>query len=99
MFDLYTIHVGALLFELFIPGSNSLKSKRRVLLSLKDRIRGSFNVSVAELAELDKWQRAVCGVVMIANDKAHIDSTLQAVLQLIRDQPEAQLGESRIEFL
>ena len=49
--------IGCLSLDLLIPGSNSLKDKRRVIKSLKDKIRSSFNVSVIE-APSDKWQRA-----------------------------------------
>jgi uncharacterized protein YlxP (DUF503 family) len=54
--------VGLCTIELHLPGSQSLKAKRQVLLSLKDRLREKFNVSVAEVAEHDRWQKAVLGI-------------------------------------
>jgi Uncharacterized protein conserved in bacteria len=60
--------VGVLQVELYIPGSGSLKAKRRVVRSLKDRIRANFNVSVSEVDAQDKWQRAVVGIACIGSD-------------------------------
>src|SRR5271169_5129587 len=58
--------VGLLTLELYIPDAQSLKDKRQVLRSLKDRLRGHFNVAVAELEHQDLWQRSIVGVVGIA---------------------------------
>ena len=56
--------VGLLTLELHIPDAQSLKDKRQVLRSLKDRLRRDFNVAVAELEHQDTWQRSVVGVVV-----------------------------------
>jgi hypothetical protein len=61
--------VGVLQVELTIPSADSLKAKRMVLRSLKDRIRRNFNVSVVEVDENDHWQSAVLAVVVVSNDK------------------------------
>ncbi|MDO8357540.1 MAG: DUF503 domain-containing protein [Nitrospirota bacterium] len=60
------IIVGLCTVELFIPGSQSLKDKRQVLLSLKDRLREKFNLSVAEVDGQDLWQKAVLGLACVA---------------------------------
>ena len=72
--------VGLLTLELFLAESHSLKDKRQVLRSLKDRLRGNFNVAVAELDFEDTWQRSVIGVVTLANEDHHVEETLQRVL-------------------
>ena len=54
--------VGVCTVELFIGDSRSLKDKRQVLHSLKDRLRGKFNLSVAEVDGHDLWQKAVLGM-------------------------------------
>jgi len=92
-------HLGVLLIELFIPASGSLKSKRRILKSLKDRLRSKFNVSVAEVGYLDKWQRAVLGTCMIGVDKRYLDGSLQAVLSFVEGIRNVEVTKSRIEFL
>ena len=62
------IIVGLCTVELFIPESQSLKDKRQVLLSLKDRLREKFNLSVAEVDGQDLWQKAVLGLACVANE-------------------------------
>ncbi len=73
--------IGLLTLEIFIPDAQSLKDKRQVLRSLKDRLRGHFNVAVAELEHQDLWQRSVVGVVGISSDGRHLEESMQAVAQ------------------
>ena len=75
--------IGTCRIELFIPESGSLKSKRQVVKGLKDRIRGRFNVSIAEVDHLDLWQRACLGIAMVSNDLRYIDQTVAHILNLI----------------
>jgi uncharacterized protein YlxP (DUF503 family) len=72
--------VGLLTLEIYIPESHSLKDKRQVLRGLKDRLRGKFNVAVAELEGQDSWQRAVVGVVSLSNNAGHVEQSLRTVL-------------------
>ena len=72
--------VGLLTLELHIPDAQSLKDKRQVLRSLKDKLRRDFNVAVAELEHHDTWQRSVIGVVTLSNDEKHLREVLQKVL-------------------
>jgi len=72
--------VGLLTLELHIPEARSLKEKRQVLRSLKDRLRGQFNVAVAELEHHEVWQRSVIGIVTLSNEAGHVEESLQHVL-------------------
>jgi uncharacterized protein len=72
--------VGLLTLELHIADAHSLKDKRQVLRSLKDRLRAHFNVAVAELDFEDTWQRSVVGVVTLSNEEHHVEEALQKVL-------------------
>ncbi len=72
--------VGLLTLELHIADSHSLKDKRQVLRSLKERLRSHFNVAVAELDFEDTWQRSVVGVVTLSNEEHHVTESLQKVL-------------------
>jgi uncharacterized protein YlxP (DUF503 family) len=72
--------VGLLTLELHIADAQSLKDKRQVIRSLKDRLRGKFNVAVAELDFQDSWQRSVIGVVTLANEESYVQEVLQKVL-------------------
>ncbi len=71
--------IGLLTLEIHIPDARSLKDKRQVLRSLKDRLRGQFNVAVAELDHQDVWQRALVGVVTLSNDEHHLRESLDHV--------------------
>ena len=72
--------VGLLTLELHLPDAQSLKDKRQVLRSVKDRLRRQFNVAVAELEHHDVWQRSVVGVVTISNEEKYLREVLQKVL-------------------
>jgi uncharacterized protein YlxP (DUF503 family) len=72
--------VGLLTLELHLPDAQSLKDKRQVLRSLKDKLRANFNVAVAELDFEDIWQRSVVGVVTLSNEEQHVEEALQRVL-------------------
>jgi len=73
--------IGLLTLEIYIPEAHSLKDKRQVLRSLKDRLRGKFNVAVAELEGQDSWQRSVVGVVSLSNNNTHLEQSLHNVLE------------------
>lgn len=80
--------VGLLTLELHIPDAHSLKEKRQVLRSLKDKLRRQFNVAIAELDHQDVWQRSVLGIVTLSNEDRHVRETLQKVL----DEADRELG-------
>ena len=94
-----TVHIGILSFQILIAGSQSLKEKRRVLKSIKDRIRAQFNVSIAEIDSMDKWQIAALGVCMIGNDKPYLDGTLQKIAQCLVAMGGFELLRYEMDFL
>jgi uncharacterized protein YlxP (DUF503 family) len=94
-----SIIVGLCTVELFIPESQSLKDKRQVLLSLKDRLREKFNLSVAEVDGQDLWQKAVLGLVCVANEGQYVNQVCGQALNLIRSVPAVEIVQSRIELL
>ncbi len=82
--------IGLLSLEIFLPYSQSLKDKRRVLNTLRDRIHNRFNAAFAELDFQDKWQRARLGIVTLNSQKGFVDQVLQKIL---RDVEENLQGE------
>ena len=90
--------IAFLTLELHIEAAQSLKDKRQVVRSLKDRLRASFNVSVAEVQENDKWQVAVLGIVTVSNDKTHANEMLSKIVNFIESDGEARLENYRIVF-
>jgi uncharacterized protein YlxP (DUF503 family) len=81
-----------------IPESGSLKTKRQSLRSLKDRIRNTFNVSVAEVDGNDLWQKSSLAVAAVSNDKSHLNQTLDRVVNMVRAVPELDLLDYQIEI-
>lgn len=71
--------IGLLTLEIHIPDARSLKDKRQVLRSLKDRLRAHYNVAVAELEHQELWQRSRVGVVSISGDSKHLEESLEAI--------------------
>ena len=71
--------VGVLRLTLYLPEPGSLKSKRHLLRSAIDRVKAKFNVSIAEVADNDLWQRSVVGVCAVGNDHAFVNETLDKV--------------------
>jgi len=91
--------IGALQIELHIPESGSLKEKRMVISSLKQRLHNKFNISVAEIDHQDLWQRSLLGVAMVAGDKKFIKKSLDTILNFVDEQHLAQVTDHQIEIL
>ena len=81
--------LGVLTLEIQLPYAHSLKDKRSVVQSLRNRLRARFNVAVAELDHQDVWQRATLGVASISNSQPLLESLLQQVLA----ESEKMLGQ------
>lgn len=79
--------VGFLRVDLHIGESRSLKAKRHVLRSLRDRLMSHFNVSVIESGGQDLWQRAELGLAVVAHDGAGAHRTLRKIEEFIRAHP------------
>lgn len=91
--------VGVCTVELWIPESQSLKDKRQVLHSVKDRLRGKFNLSIAEVDGQDLWQKAVLGMACVANDGSHVEQVLEQALNVIKSMPTIELVRVHRELL
>ena len=80
--------IGVLTLEIVLQNSHSLKDKRHVVKSLKDRLRSKFNVAVAEIDYQDLWQRSVVAAVTVSADRVFAEKLLQSV----EDEAAALLG-------
>jgi uncharacterized protein len=89
--------VGVCTIDLHIPGNDSLKGKRSVVRKIKERVKNAFNVSIAEVEDLDKLQRAGLGVAFVSNDSSHVHSTLSKVVNLIDRLYVAEIIQYHIE--
>ena len=93
------MHVGILQVEIAIPDAMSLKDKRQVVKSLKDRIAHGHNVSIAEVGALDEHRRSIIGIAMVSNDKRYVEGALSKLVDFIRMVPQASLIDYQIELL
>jgi len=71
--------LALLTLEIRIEAAQSLKEKRQVVRSLKDRLRANFNVAVSELDPTDLWQRATIGVVSISGSRDYLSGLMANV--------------------
>jgi uncharacterized protein YlxP (DUF503 family) len=93
------MNVGLCVLEIHLSSSHSLKDKRRVLKGLKDRLRGRFNVSVAEIDHQDLWQRATLGIVSISGDRQPIESCFGQIRRIVESELPAELVAFEVEYL
>ena len=92
--------VALLELDLSIPGARSLKEKRMALRSLKDRLRRTFNVAVAETDFQDVWQSAEIGVVTVSTDARAANRLLSRVVEHVEhSHPDVVIDDYRIQFL
>ncbi len=94
--------IAFLTLELHIEAAHSLKDKRQVVRSLKDRLRASFNVSVAELEASPLWNRATIGVVSISDSRDYLDGLMKNVERAatrIANNHGADVADSFVEYL
>ena len=91
--------IGVLEVDLSIEWAQSLKDKRQALRSLKDRLRRSFNVSVAEVDDNDIWTHAVIGVAIVSNDQVFANQVLSKVVDYVENDREVVMEDYRIHFL
>ena len=89
--------VAIVTLRLSLPGAHSLKDKRRIVKSLKDRLRQRFNVAVAEMEHHDVWQTACLAVVTVSPDGTFANSTVSKVAEFVRRDARLALIDYSIE--
>lgn len=94
--------IAFLTLELHIEAAQSLKDRRQVVRSVKDKLRGSFNVAVAELDAGELWNRATIGVVSVSNSRDYLDGLMRNVersAMKIANNHGAEVADSFVEFI
>ena len=91
--------IGVLQFEIAIHHAVSLKDKRRVIQSLKDRLHREHQVAVAEVAKLDQPTRGVLGLSMVSNEIAHAQSVLDRLIDKLQAHPDFELMDHNKQLL
>ncbi len=77
--------------QLHFPEAQSLKQKRQILSSLKDRLHQRFNLSVAEIDHQDLWQRSTLALAMVSNDGRHADEVISKAIGFVEQDPRLQV--------
>lgn len=94
--------IAFLTLELHIEAAQSLKDKRQVVRSLKDRLRAHFNVAVAEIDSTTLWNRATLGIVSISGSRDYLDGLMRNVERQatrIANNNGAEIADSFVEFI
>lgn len=85
--------IGYARFDFLVPGSDSLKDKRRIVRRVVERMRARFHVSVAEVDHLDLLQRSAVGVSCVSNSHSHARQMLDELERFVRSEPEIEMVE------
>jgi hypothetical protein len=91
--------VGIFQFELLIKGAESLKDKRRVVNSVKDRLHREHLVAIAEVDRLEAHHVAVMALALVGNDGRRIGEVLDSISAKLRTLPDADLGDVQREIV
>ncbi|MBI4339146.1 MAG: DUF503 domain-containing protein [Chloroflexi bacterium] len=94
------MHIGVCKIQLRMPENGSLKDKRHVLRSVIDRVRGRFNVSIAEVEDNDVWGLASLGISCVSNDHRHANEVLSKVVDYIQAlRLDAEVVDCQVEVI
>lgn len=93
------MHIGTLTVVLHLHAAESLKDKRQIIKSLVETTRQKFNVSIAEVDDLDKWRRATLGIACVANDGRFVNQMLDKIVDTLESNPAVDVGEVAMELL
>lgn len=93
------MRVGRILVKLRLPAAQSLKDKRSLLKGLIAKVKREFNVSIAEVGNLDDRRRAELGVAIVSNDGELNDRILAKVVELLSREPEVLVEDYELELL
>jgi len=91
--------IGICQLDFRIPENHSLKGKRHIIRKLIDRVRHRFNVAISEVGDNDLWQKAQIGICAVGNDRRHINSSLDKVIDFIDKMHLVEMIRTEIEIL
>ncbi len=91
------MRVAICLLELYVPGTTSLKSKRKVIKSLIQRLRNRFNVSVTEVGSQDLWQRSELGLAVVCYNGSGADKIMESIFTYVEKENGVDIISTRVE--
>ena len=92
------MYVSCCSIKFFLHGNRSLKEKRRVVSSLKDRLKNNFNVSVAEVGDQDIWQSLHMGIVAVNSDPKYLEGQVSKVVDAIEKMHLAEVTDCQTQI-
>lgn len=93
------MHAAAVRYDLFVPASRSLKTKRAAIRPITEGLRHRFRVSVAEVACQDQWQRAVIAVAAVAGSHHQLEDVLANCERFVYAAPDVEVLEVRTSYV
>jgi uncharacterized protein len=91
--------IGVARLAIQIPDARSLKDRRRVIKSFKDRVRAKLPVSIAEVGDLEHPGIGYLGLAVVANESSRCSEILSAVVSMARVVPDGILADVRTEIV
>ena len=91
--------INILRLVLFIGNSNSLKTKRMVLHSLKTRLRNKFNIAISEVADEDKWQKSTVAIVSVGKDRRYMDRQFSKIINFVENVNQVSIVDYEMEMI
>ncbi|HEX4341703.1 MAG TPA: DUF503 domain-containing protein [Polyangiaceae bacterium] len=91
--------VGVARIVVQIPGARSLKDRRMVVRSFKDRVRARLKISVAEIGDAERWQIATFGVSVVSSDRGQCEELVSSAVSIARSLSDAVVADVRTETL
>ncbi len=95
----FPMKVGCCSLKFFLHGNDSLKEKRRITKSIKDRVKNKFNISIAEIGDQDVWQNLHLGIVAVGSDLKYLDGLMSQVVNAIDRMHLAEMTDCQIKTL
>ncbi len=93
------MQVGICTMRIHLYGVGSLKEKRHIVKSVIERVKARFNVSIAEVGEMDKWQIAEVGFSCVSNSRRHVDEILNNVIKFMERDGRFEISSQEVEIL
>ena len=91
--------IGVCQLDFRIPENQSLKGKRHVIRKMIDRVRHRFNVAISEVGDNDLWQRGQIGICTVGNDRRHVNSSLDKVVDFIEKMNLVEMVRTELEII
>ena len=85
--------------ELRIRGAQSLKEKRNIVKAVISHVASTFGAAVAEVDDLDKWQKATLGVAVVSNQPGHVERVLHSVRRAVETRPDVEVLRTSTSYL